>query len=121
MPLKIIYGNNVETVTNAILQDVRRHSDLWPNQRGLIIVRENRKVLIERSYLLEQQADQLMMAEVLSFNRLAMRLLSEVGLFNDLTVNKELSAMIIRRIMYENAETLTYYGGLRYNRYLCKN
>ena len=117
MLLQILYGNQVEHVTAEILRDVSRDSALWPNQRGLIIVPENRKLTIERSYLLDHRDNHLMMAEVLSFNRLAMRILSEVGLFNQLTLNAELSAMIIRRIMYEHAAELSVYGGLRYNRY----
>ena len=115
MSVRILCGDRIQSVTVAVLSDVRNSSVRWPEQQGIILVPEYRKLTVERQYLEQDDAAAFMMTEVLSFNRLAMRLLAALGLSTGATMTPQLRAMVLRRVMYENRAGLQHYGSLRYN------
>lgn len=61
------------------LDQVAAAESVWPRHRSFLIVPETRKFRSERRYLERQSGTALLTAEVLSFPRLATRLLAEAG------------------------------------------
>ena len=116
MTISIVTGNAISSLTESVLKDVRNCSRLWPDRRGLIIVPEYRKLSVERQYLAMKDTGHLMMSEVLSFNRLAFRLLDELGVMTKATLGTEGAAMLLRRILFDHRQELRYFGTARQNR-----
>ncbi len=116
MTISIVQANSVRSLTDYVLREVKDHNQAWPRQRGLIIVPEYRKLSIERRYLEMEGTDNLMMSEVLSFNRLVYRLLDALGVITNDTLLPEGAAMLLRDILYNQRDKLSYFGVLRQNR-----
>ncbi len=77
--VRLLYSPDPDQLVRAVFKELSDHHSQWPDQRAFILVPEYMKADMERRYLTDQAAGGLMMAEVLSFNRLASRLADEVG------------------------------------------
>lgn len=117
MNVKILTAKKIGTLLDRVLTEVRELDNRWPRQRGIVIVPEYRKLLVERYYLEQEGTGNLMMSEVLSFNRLTYRLLDCLGLPDGDFLHPEGSAMLLRNILYRKKDDLRYFGILRQNRH----
>jgi ATP-dependent helicase/nuclease subunit B len=79
MQIKLIYSRHKHALWDNCLRGISEHTGLWPDNRAFIIVPESIKADTERRYLENFGDSGLMMAEVLSFRRLAYRLFAEAG------------------------------------------
>ena len=76
---RLIRATDQDALIDHAFEALAAHQHRWPDDRAFVIVPEYLKADMERRYITSQQAKGLMMAEVLSFNRLAARLFTEVG------------------------------------------
>ncbi|NLA95657.1 MAG: hypothetical protein GX838_02270 [Clostridiaceae bacterium] len=76
---RLIYHKDPDQLVRRVFDELGQHQSAWPDHRAFILVPEYLKADMERRYLTSQQAGGLMMAEVLSFRRLATRLFMEAG------------------------------------------
>ncbi|MGB4609590.1 MAG: PD-(D/E)XK nuclease family protein [Saccharofermentanales bacterium] len=74
------------------------------NERAFLIVPEALKADLERRYLENYDVDGLMLAEVLSFNRLAHRVFSIAGGLAIETISRLGKSLIIQRLIHDNPE-----------------
>lgn len=77
--MKLYYSTDPNLLANRCLDELNEYTREDPMRRAFLIVPESMKADLERRYLEQHNKQGLMMAEVLSFNRLAYRLSSEVG------------------------------------------
>ena len=78
--MRLLFGSDPGSLVVRCLTELHRLTVDFPDQRAFLIVPETIKVQMERAYLDTTGTAGLMMAEVLSFRRLAHRLLDETGL-----------------------------------------
>ncbi len=76
---RLICHKNPDQLIREVFDQLSQHRLAWPDHRAFIVVPEYLKADMERRYITSQQAGGLMMAEVLSFRRLATRLFMEAG------------------------------------------
>ena len=95
-----------------VLREICALSSARPNQRVLLIVPEQTKMDMERDLLELSEHPGLMMAEVLSFRRLAWRLMSEVGRQPRRTIDRVGQGMLIHSILKAHKQDLHAFGHL---------
>lgn len=88
------------------------HSGDWPDDRAFLLVPERQKADLERAYLEQPGADGLMMAEVLSFNRLAQRIFSEAGGAEAKTLSRAGKAILIQRLLLKHEDKFSRFQRL---------
>ncbi len=108
---QLMYGMKRAALRTFCLEQVARHMSAWPEQRALLIVPEQSKMDMERD-LLDKAGGSLMLAEVLSFRRLAWRLLSEIGAQPRQSADSIGQAIILRRICKQEKSQLHYFASL---------
>ncbi|MDI9470863.1 MAG: PD-(D/E)XK nuclease family protein [Bacillota bacterium] len=81
------------------LDQVAAAESVWPRHRSFLIVPETRKFRSERRYLERQSGTALLTAEVLSFPRLATRLLGEAGLALPERLGPREAILVIDRVI----------------------
>jgi ATP-dependent helicase/nuclease subunit B len=108
----LIYGTRRSLLKTACLKqavDLTAH-DL--NKRALLIVPEQTKMAMEQAWLELSAAPGLMLAEVLSFRRLAWRLLGEVGRQPLNPIDQVGRAMLIHRVLHKEQSRLHAFASL---------
>lgn len=108
----LIYGTDERALTRAIFDEMVQKSGEWPDDRAFLIVPERLKADLERRYLERDDARGLMMAEVLSFRRLALRLLSETGGLAAGTLTRAGKALLVQRILLSEGTSFRRFGRL---------
>lgn len=81
------------------LDQVAAAESVWPRHRSFLIVPETRKFRTERRYLERQSGTALLTAEVLSFPRLATRLLGEAGCALPERLGQREAVLVIARVI----------------------
>lgn len=109
---QIIYGTTIEKLTEYVLSDVSEMGRSWPNARAIILVPENRKLSTERRYLERSERGGLMLAEVLSFSRLAFRVFDLAGLAHEERLSREAQAMLLSALIEEHKDELKLFHRL---------
>lgn len=109
---QIIYGTTIDQLTEYVLTDVSEMSKKWPDTRAIILVPENRKLSTERRYLDKTERGGLMMAEVLSFSRLAFRIFDLVGITQSERLSREGQAMLLAALIEEHKNDLQLFHRL---------
>ena len=79
------------------------------NERAFLIVPEALKADLERRYLENYDVDGLMLAEVLSFNRLAHRIFSIAGGSAIETISRLGKSLIIQRLIHDNSAKFKHF------------
>lgn len=102
----LIYGPDIDTVSQKVLVDVSNMSSKWPETRALILVPENRKLMTESRYLDLNRQSGLMMAEVLSFSRLSFRLFDLAGISPEDRLTREGQAMLLASLIEAHQDEL---------------
>ena len=110
--MKLLFGNDSNSLVMHSLNEIHQRTVDFPDQRAFLIVPERTKVQMERDYLETTGADGLMMAEVLSFRRLAHRLLDEAGRLPARPLDTFGRQMLLFRILKENSGRLRVFDRL---------
>ncbi len=77
--VRLIHAAHPDQLVDLVFGELSQSHRQWPDHRAFVLVPEHLKADMERRYLTDHQSQGLMMAEVLSFNRLAARLAAEAG------------------------------------------
>ncbi len=77
--VRLVYALDQDAVIDHVFDELSKHHARWPDDRAFVVVPEYLKADMERRYITGQKSQGLMIAEVLSFNRLATRLFTEAG------------------------------------------
>ena len=112
MALRLIYGSSSKALRESCLQEVIAWTGRWPDRRAIVLVPEQAKLDFEQAYLQLAPQGGLLMAEILSFRRLATRLGSEIGLCFPRQINQAGQAMLLYRILQEQKDHLQLYAPL---------
>jgi len=112
--LRILHGEHAVDLLDACLEEICTEAMEWPQKRAFLIVPEQTKADMERRYLdvrrrVNARKDEfsgaasnaLMLIDVVSFNRFAHRILSEVGGFPEEYLDDASETMLIHRILHE--------------------
>ncbi|NLC83908.1 MAG: hypothetical protein GX749_02385, partial [Ruminococcaceae bacterium] len=110
--MRLLFSPDSEALTTYCLAELRALTFSFPEQRAFYIVPEQNKVQMERAYLEKTDTSGLMMAEVISFRRLAHRLLDETGLLPRQSIDAFGRQMLLFRVLKENSSRLHSFGHL---------
>lgn len=110
--MRLFFGSDSGALEGRCLAEVHQRTLDFPDQRAFLIVPEQNKVQMERSYLDMTGAEGLLMAEVLSFRRLAHRLLDETGLLPGRRIDEFGRRMLLFRVLKENSSQLHSFAHL---------
>ena len=112
MAIKLLYGRQRKALRAACLAEVCELTRNWPDKRAILLVPEQTKMDMEQDYLRQSGQSGLMMAEVLSFRRLAWRLLGDVGKQPLQPVDRVGQSMLIHQVLKEHQASLHTFGFL---------
>ena len=110
--MRILYSTSRFALRRQTLQEVAGLTAAWPDRRALLIVPEQTKMDMEREYLTMADQSGLMMAEILSFRRLAWRLLGEIGQEPRQSVDSVGQGMLIHRALANSKPEMHSFGHL---------
>ena len=110
--LSLLFGTSRSALREACLRAVSETMQTSPGQNGLLIVPEQTKIDIERDLLMQSRQKCLMTVEVLSFRRLAWRLLGEIGQQPAHTVDALGRSMLIHKVLRDSRHELHALGAL---------
>lgn len=106
MQIKLVYSQHKQALWDHCLSRISEHTGLWPDHRAFLIVPESIKADTERRYLEKYGHSGLMMAEVLSFRRLAYRLFAEAGGLAVDYVSPAGKSMLIQSLIRQHRDEL---------------
>ena len=112
MAIKLLYGKQRNELRAVCLAEVCDLTRKWPDKRAILLVPEQTKMDMEQDYLRQSGQSGLMMAEVLSFRRLAWRLLGDVGRQPLQPVDRVGQSMLIHQVLKEHQDSLHTFGFL---------
>ena len=117
MGLRILHSEHAGDVLDACLEEICTEAIEWPRKRAFLIVPEQTKADMERRYLAVRKrvdaregksalsvSNALMLVDVVSFQRFAHRILSEVGGFPEEYLDDASETMLIHRILREKKD-----------------
>lgn len=110
--MRILHSTSRSALRDKCLREICSLTAGWPDKRAILLVPEQTKMDMERDYLAMSGQTGLMMAEVLSFRRLAWRLLGEIGRQPAQAVDSTGQALLIHRILKQNQDQLHAFGHL---------
>ena len=111
MALRIIYGGIGSGRTRRCLEEIRALGDSNRSERRALLVVPDPLKLDTEAFLMDATGrDGLMMAEVLSFRRLAERLMGEVGGLAARYADASGRTMCIHRVLKNRSQELTVFG-----------
>lgn len=110
--INLLIGTQRIPLRNACLRQMAELTARWPDRRAILIVPEQTKMDMEREFLEIAKQPGLMLAEVLSFRRLAWRLAGEVGSWPTQAVDAVGQAMLIQKILKQRRQELRLLGDL---------
>jgi ATP-dependent helicase/nuclease subunit B len=110
--LRVLYGEHAGELLDTCLEEISREAILWPQKRAFLIVPEQTKADTERRFLEirkkmdaeepasgHSEGNALMLVDVVSFQRMAHRILSEVGGLPDDYLDDASRTMLIHQIL----------------------
>ena len=102
---ELVYSSDPDVLVEHVFAELIDRNLEWPDHRAFVIVPEYLKADMERRYITGRQTGGLMMAEVLSFNRLATRLFSETGQQMARPISKAGKAILVQRALLDPSQT----------------
>ncbi len=99
--LNIVFSKKHESLVDYMFEQMEHRLHLWPDHRAFLIVPEPMKADMERHYITKAQVGGLMMAEVLSFSRLATRLFAESGMYMTPPLSRAGKAILAQKILLD--------------------
>lgn len=100
--IDVYYAEEASILKEKLFAEMISHSGKWPDDRAFLLVPERQKSDLERAYLEKPGANGLMMAEILSFSRLAQRIFAEAGGAEAKTLSRAGKAMLIQRLLLKH-------------------
>jgi ATP-dependent helicase/nuclease subunit B len=110
--MRILYSTSRIALRSHVLKEIKHLIANRPEQRVILLVPEQTKMDMERDLLIQIGRPAMMMAEILSFRRLAWRLLSEVGRQPRAALDRVGQGMLIHAILTQNKQQLHSFGHL---------
>ncbi|MDD2427805.1 MAG: hypothetical protein PHV73_06895, partial [Eubacteriales bacterium] len=110
--IKVFYAEQTSVLQARLFADMISHSGDWPDDRAFLLVPERQKADLERAYLEQPGANGLMMAEVLSFSRLAQRIFAEAGGAEARTLSRAGKSMLIQRLLLKHKDKFRRFQNL---------
>lgn len=104
--LKVIWGNNRRLLAEELRRLLAAHQAESPYKRGFLLVPEQQKVGLERLYFREDPSRSLMLEEVLSFRRFALRIAETGGGGAKGRLSPGLQSFLLGRLIEENKDEL---------------
>ncbi|WP_053955306.1 helicase-exonuclease AddAB subunit AddB [Inediibacterium massiliense] len=108
MGICCVFGRSGVGKTHFVLEDIKKHIENT-NQTLILIVPEQFTLQAERDLIEKLDLPGIMHIEVLSFTRLAHKVLNEVGGITRVHINEQGKNMILRKIIDEGQKNLTIY------------
>lgn len=112
MTVRLLHGIHAAALRAQCLREVFAWTGQWPDKRAIILVPEQAKLDFEQAYLQQSGSSGLLMAEVLSFHRLATRLSGEAGQLTGPCLGQTGQAMLLYRLLQESSHELKAYARL---------
>lgn len=109
MHIRYIVGRAGTGKTHLILEEIKKGLEREEEKKLILIVPEQFTLQAERDLIEKLQLPGIMDIEVLSFTRLAHRVLNEVGGITRIHINEQGKNMILRKIIDEGEKNLTIY------------
>ena len=121
MLLRLLMGEVGSGKTYWIHRKILSDAQGLPQERNILIVPEQITLSEQKTLIQEHSGHGLIGTDVLSFQRLAHRVLSEQG-EKDLVVLDEVGkSMLLYRLAQEQAPQLAYYGGSVHSAGFCRD
>lgn len=108
--MRVIYGENRRLLAKQLRNEIDAHHAGRPYSRGFLLVPEQQKAGLERQYFAEDSSRSLMLEEVLSFRRFALRLAELGGGAGRKSMSAGLQSFYLGRIMAEESSRLQAFG-----------
>lgn len=124
--LKLICGSSGSGKSEYIYQSIQKMRTLYPEQRIICIVPEQKTHDTEIKLIEKNENKGLLYTEVLSFKRLSFRLFSDMGHDSDMVLSEVAKSMLLRHIVHrltskESEKKLQYFGKkAKLNGYIAK-
>ena len=99
--MRLYYSTDPQALADRCLGELNLYTREDPMRRAFLIVPESMKADLERRYLEQHNRAGLMMAEVLSFSRLAHRLFSEAGGLAVKRISAAGKALLLQEILQQ--------------------
>ena len=110
--MRLLFGASRDRLIEQSLCEVSGRAASAPGARSILLVPEQTKMDMERDYLAQPDSAGLMLTDILSFRRLAWRLLGEIGLQPSAVIDSVGQAMLIHRVLRQNQSDLHSFGHL---------
>ena len=110
MAVELILGPAAGGKTTYVQQEIGRLSQIDPQQSILYIVPEQSTLKVQQLTLQTQPSHSLLGTEILSFNRLAHRIFSEIGVPPVSLLSDMGKCMVLYKIARDHQDELVYYG-----------
>ncbi len=111
MDLQIIAGAGRTGKTTFLQQEIIRTTLEEPEQRIIYIVPEQATLMVQKQLLARHPRHGILHVEILSFARLAYRVLQEAGLDHYETLDDMGKSMLLYKTALDHQDELLYYGG----------
>ena len=113
MGIRFIYGRAGTGKTTYCFNEIRENIN--KNEKIYIITPEQFSYSAERKLLETVGTEASINAEVISFNRMADRIFTEIGGKNDILISKSAKAMLIYSILEKEKKNLQFLGNSKDN------
>lgn len=110
--INLLISTQRTALRRVCLHQMSEQTRKWPDRRAIMVVPEQTKMAMEKDYLTIAEKPGLMLAEILSFRRLAWRLAGEVGKWPAQAVDSAGQAMLIQKILQQYKSDLNVLGEL---------
>ncbi|NLN46994.1 MAG: hypothetical protein GX153_10605 [Clostridiaceae bacterium] len=106
MGIKILYGTSQPALLDACVAQIDEACRLWPDRRAMLLVPEQTKAEAERLYFDRTGRSGILLAEVLSFSRLAWRVQGEIGGLSRSCVDPVGKSILLHALLKEHRSAL---------------
>ncbi|HEY5467379.1 MAG TPA: hypothetical protein VIL27_10150, partial [Clostridia bacterium] len=110
MGLRILYGTAQGTLLEACIAEISGAGGLFPDRRAMLVVPEQTKAEAEQLYLERTGRSGILMAEILSFSRLAYRVQGEIGGLSRECVDTVGKTILLHALLKEHRTELRALG-----------
>ena len=106
MSLKIVYGKAGAGKTSYCFNDIK--NNLKDNKKIYIITPEQFSFTAERNLMETINSNSVINAEVLTFNRMAYRIINEIGGYTQTNLSNCGKSMLIYNVLHKNKKKLKF-------------
>lgn len=111
MSLQFIFGNSGSGKSHYLYEEMIRESIAHPDQDYIVLVPEQFTMQTQKEFVTRHPHKGIFNIDVLSFGRLALRVLDETGQQTKQVLDDEGKSLILRKVAGDNKEKLKVLGG----------